>query len=165
MDFIVQNYVWFIVGGIIILMAIIGYIADKTDFGRNFKTEKPKKQKPKEEKRERIKLAAKGINELTEKAIEQERIDNNVPVKDQTVDNNNLNVVEPVDETINNENIDQSLFAPLTDNSIGDVNKMVTESPQNIELKSIEPVKLNEETAENSSTNAEVASNDDIWKF
>lgn len=40
MDFIVDNYFWFIVGGVVILMIIIGYIAEKTDFGR-----KPFKEK------------------------------------------------------------------------------------------------------------------------
>ena len=54
MDFIVDNYVWFIVVGIIILMAVIGYIADKTDFGRKGKeeaTKEKKVEKPKKEKR------------------------------------------------------------------------------------------------------------------
>ena len=45
MDFIVDNYVWFIVGGVIILMAVIGYIADKTDFGRKGKENKVKEEK------------------------------------------------------------------------------------------------------------------------
>ena len=39
MDFIVDNYIWFIVIGVVILMAVIGYIADKTDFGRKGKNE------------------------------------------------------------------------------------------------------------------------------
>ena len=34
MEFIMDNYIWFIVGGIVILMAVIGYFADKSDFGR-----------------------------------------------------------------------------------------------------------------------------------
>ena len=54
MDFIVDNYVWFIVVGIIILMAVIGYIADKTDFGRKGKdedTKEKKVEKPKKEKK------------------------------------------------------------------------------------------------------------------
>ena len=42
MDFIMDNYVWFIVIGVIIIMAIIGYIADKTDFGRKNQSERPR---------------------------------------------------------------------------------------------------------------------------
>ena len=33
MEFIVDNLVWFIVGGVIVLMTIIGYFAEKTNFG------------------------------------------------------------------------------------------------------------------------------------
>lgn len=37
MDFLSEYYLWFIIGGIILVMAVIGYIADKTDFGRKNK--------------------------------------------------------------------------------------------------------------------------------
>lgn len=59
-EFITDNYIWFIVGGVILLMALIGYIAEKTNFGRGYndgedtrekvKKEKVKKEKPKKEK-------------------------------------------------------------------------------------------------------------------
>lgn len=49
MDFIVDNYFWFIVGGIVLLMIIIGYIAEKTDFGR-----KPFKEKKDDNKESNI---------------------------------------------------------------------------------------------------------------
>ena len=49
MDFIVENYVWFIIGGITILMAVVGYIADITDFGRKkLKDKEVKEVKEKE---------------------------------------------------------------------------------------------------------------------
>ena len=35
MTFVTENYLWFIVGGIVILMIVIGYFAEKTNFGRN----------------------------------------------------------------------------------------------------------------------------------
>lgn len=35
LDYIMDNYIWFIVIGVVLVMALIGYIADKTDFGRN----------------------------------------------------------------------------------------------------------------------------------
>ena len=34
LNFIVENYIWIIIIGIVVLMTIIGYIADKTDFGK-----------------------------------------------------------------------------------------------------------------------------------
>lgn len=45
MKFINENYVWFIVGGVILLMALIGYVAERTDFGRKEATKKEKKIK------------------------------------------------------------------------------------------------------------------------
>ncbi len=34
MAFIVENYLWFVIGLIVILMAVVGFVAEKTDFGR-----------------------------------------------------------------------------------------------------------------------------------
>lgn len=64
MDFIADNYVWFIIVGIIILMAVIGYFADKTDFGRKVKTEKPEKNVEKIEKKKIKKRKKKRIKNL-----------------------------------------------------------------------------------------------------
>lgn len=53
-DFVIENYIWFIVGGLAVLMIIIGYFAEKTQFGKK-PTEKHSKEKevkvslPKEE--------------------------------------------------------------------------------------------------------------------
>ena len=54
MEFFVENWLWFLVAAIIILMTLIGYIAEKTDFGRKDipKREKIKKEKPKKEKQQ-----------------------------------------------------------------------------------------------------------------
>lgn len=43
-DFLVENYTWFILGGIVILMVLIGYFAEKTQFGKKT-PEKTKKSK------------------------------------------------------------------------------------------------------------------------
>ena len=42
MDFVIENYIWFLVGGVVILMTIVGYFAEKTEFGKktNKKAEK-----------------------------------------------------------------------------------------------------------------------------
>ena len=44
-DFITNNSIWFITGGVLILLVIIGYYADKKGFGA-------KKEEPKEEVKE-----------------------------------------------------------------------------------------------------------------
>lgn len=154
MDFIIDNYIWFIVVGIIIIMAVIGYIADKTDFGRKLsiqKEERPKKEKKVKEKKEKIKVQPKGINELT-----QEVVDNN-KVNDLTI-----NEIKQ-DNPVNNENIDQSLFAPLTDDNVNEVIQQPDEQIEKEELKNIEPTKLENPIPENN--NQPVAEDEDIWKF
>lgn len=54
MDFIVENYLWFGIAGVVLLMALIGFLAEKTDFitGEVAKSEKPKKQKMKKQNKE-----------------------------------------------------------------------------------------------------------------
>ena len=81
----------------------------------------------------------------------EEKLDNNV-------NTNTANLEQPV----NNENIDQSLFAPLTDEK---PNEQIQEesTSNNEELKNIEPVKLENPIPENSSQ--PVAEDEDIWKF
>lgn len=48
MEFIVDNIVWLIVGGVVILMTIVGYLAEKTDFAskKYHKNIEQKKEKP-----------------------------------------------------------------------------------------------------------------------
>ncbi len=162
MDFIMENYVWFIVGGVIILMAIIGFIADKTDFGRKAVKPKPKKVK---EKPTKIKVDAKGINELTQNINNEEKLSK----KDNNVSNDNeQQIISSI-----NENVDQSLFAPLTEtnesnskevNTTGLVNEVVNEEPENsqnsnVQLQNIDLPPLPE------TNNQSVSEEEDIWKF
>ena len=60
MEILAENYIWFIIGVAIILMTIIGYIADKTNFG---KKEFSKRKGP-----ENSKVQKKTIEELEEEA-------------------------------------------------------------------------------------------------
>ena len=159
MDFIIENYVWFIVAFVVIVMAIIGYFADKTDFGRKIE-KKEKKQNNK--KNEKIKVEAKGINELTQNIAE-----NNKDAVSTNQDENIVNIdqikeqekLEPM--PIDNENIDQSLFAPLTDTPSKEQINDAVNSP--VELKNIEPTNINNEGINNNEKN--VSEDEDIWKF
>ena len=159
MDFIIENYVWFIVAFVVIVMAIIGYFADKTDFGRKIE-KKEKKQNNK--KNEKIKVEAKGINELTQNIAE-----NNKDAVSTNQDENIVNIdqikeqekLEPM--PIDNANIDQSLFAPLTDTPSKEQINDAVNSP--VELKNIEPTNINNEGINNNEKN--VSEDEDIWKF
>ena len=50
MDFIINNYIIFIIIGVILLMALIGYIADNTNFEKKPKKEKKSKKDKKKQK-------------------------------------------------------------------------------------------------------------------
>lgn len=165
MDFITENYIWFIVGGVVVLMAIIGYIADKTDFGRKWKTEKvveKKKKKNKESKPTKIEVDAKGINELSQDVAEknfknsENEVNNDVSFTPPLTDNVQPTVNDQQFTTPTaNETVDQSLFVPLTeqsdqavnndtttnDNSVvrnNTVSEIVNEEPQNSEDNQVE---------------------------
>lgn len=165
MDFITENYIWFIVGGVVVLMAIIGYIADKTDFGRKGKTEKivdKKKKKNKETKPTKIEVDAKGINELSQDVAEknfknsENEVNNDVSFTPPLTDNVQPTVNDQQFTTPTaNETVDQSLFVPLTeqsdqavnndtttnDNSVvrnNTVSEIVSEEPQNSEDNQVE---------------------------
>ena len=45
LEYILANYTWFLIGIVLILLAIIGYHADKTNFGQG-KKENSKEDKP-----------------------------------------------------------------------------------------------------------------------
>lgn len=73
MDFISQNYLWIIIIVIFILMAIVGYIAEKTGFISQ--AESPiKKQKKANVKEQPVVIENKGIDELLKEANERAKI-------------------------------------------------------------------------------------------
>ncbi len=159
MDFIIENYVWFIVAFVVIVMAIIGYFADKTDFGRKIE-KKEKKQNNK--KNEKIKVEAKGINELTQNIAENNKDAVSTNQDENIVNIDQIKEQEKLDPMpIDNENIDQSLFAPLTDTTSKEQTNDVVNSP--VELKNIEPTNINNEGINNNEKN--VSEDEDIWKF
>ena len=187
MQFVIDNYIWFIIGGVVILMAIIGYIADKTDFGRNKepkpeKVKKEKKEKVKEVKPEKIEVDAKGITDLTESLKE-------VPGTMNEDLYEPLNTVEPVLNTVDAslyeplptmeqnqvDTVDPSLYAPLdqpvVEMPVEPAPIEVTSLPEEVasepttleELPSVEPQTI--ETPVPETNDIPVADDEDVWKF
>lgn len=73
LDFVYDNYIWIIIVGVVLLMALIGFIAEKTNFGKEqFKKDekKPKKKKGKKEVNEEV-----VIEEPEQIVIEEEVVD------------------------------------------------------------------------------------------
>ena len=86
MEFFVENWIWFLVASIVILMTLIGYLAEKTDFGRK---DIPKKEKKHEE--------IKKIEEKTEKKIEENKPEVQMSLATDTIlENNDEEKIESV---------------------------------------------------------------------
>lgn len=129
MDFVIDNLGWFIFGGVIILMALIGYFAEKTDFGKKSIEPKPKKEKTSKKSKKNIKdkenTDNKDDNVIPSEAVKEEPITpalvdlTEVPVLQPLPEENNINLVENVE----NENND--LSSPLE--SFASTNETVEE--------------------------------------
>lgn len=143
MEFIIENYLWILISIIVVLMGIVGYIADRTGFIK--KSEKPKQPKQSKQVKEKntnqmeqpIIIEDKGIDELlknSEKNTSQMEKEENI----------NSDISTPLEENANIEEVDQSLFAPLESNET--------------ELKSVDVTPLEE--IDNAPSTEE-----DIWKF
>jgi hypothetical protein len=149
MDFIAENYLWIMIFIIVILMAVVGYIADKTEFiKKSEKTITPKKSKNKkdENKEQPIIIENAGIDELLQKTTKK---------SSQEVFPSTEDITSPlVNEPINNDNnIDESLFAPLEP-----MTNEATDELKPVEITSLEDTSSNEI---DKVTNEE----EDIWKF
>jgi hypothetical protein len=145
MEFLQENFLWIMIAIIVILMAIVGYIADKTGFiSKSDKVSKETKQKKEEKKDVPIVIEDKGINELTKKTMD--------PIYNK-------------EEKVDNEKIDPALFAPLPGNE--NINSLDSndsvEELKNIDVTPLE-VNQNEEVNDKLLDNV-VNPDEDIWKF
>lgn len=138
MDFVFDNYLWFVVGAIVLLMIVIGYFAEKTNFGKEpLKSKKEKKEatnieQPSEEKVDIVEEATENINadEMTtipeeiSEPLKEEVSDFNIPEEDLNVPFGDQNVetqveVLPVDESVND--VPEVPDVPeISDNGISD---------------------------------------------
>lgn len=108
MEFVMNNIMWFIFAGIILLMTMIGYYAEKTDFGRNVDDDNKKSKKEKKSKDNKKEEPA-GIPVLENIEVEKNTgnnsvIENTNPLDEEVtnIENNNLDNVSL--ETVNEEN-------------------------------------------------------------
>lgn len=163
MEFITENYLWILLIIIVVLMAVVGYVAEKKDFiKKGVKVEKTKKEKVEEKP---IVIEDKGIDELLKNAVD------NDSKKDKKENKKEEVILEPVMEPINEVNSDvaamnDDLMSPLVSEPVHEDNTVdeslfapleTTEAAS--ELNPIEVSALPEE--EPAVVNAE----EDIWKF
>lgn len=145
-NFFVSNYIWFLGAIIIILLAIIGYVADKTNFGQG---------KNMDDQIDIESLNSMGIDQLYSRNIEQQEKEDQVKKEQQIPntlqsENNNLNLQEP---DLNN----------LFDQNNNLENNVTNEENNNIlnlsnDLSISEPVNLSEVKQETKNINVDLSS-------
>lgn len=150
MDFIIDNYFWFIIAGFVLLMIVIGYYAEKSNFGKG-KIKEDKKETGEEEVL--VTLPEAPVNEM----IPEQPI--NIP-NEQVVSTESEQLVA---ETINNSdfvNIPEVFDEPMQfDTNVSEVSEQpVATSVINepIQTQSYEPI--------SNPVNVNQM-DDDIWKF
>ena len=169
-DFVVENYIWFIAGIIFLLMVIIGFIAEKTDFGK--KPFGSKKVADKEES-ENLKTEevtnngdvnynvpaelsldqALGVNDVSSETLAND-ISDNVPefVEEDVVD-------APIEEVETSYDSQEDLNTTFGDQDVA----------QSVEEEAVTIPE--EETVDNpeeeivTNPEEETAAEDDVWKF
>lgn len=149
MDFIVDNYLWFVIGAIVVLMLIIGFIAEKTDFGRKpFSQNKKEKNKKIETSDEEAPIE----NNENEEPVMESQFE--LPVEDAQVDDAVVPEADEFETGLENsieealpENYDEQLAPELDIPELSDAEE-VTED----ELQPVEDIAADD-------------SEDDVWKF
>ncbi len=176
LDFVEQNYVWFIGGAIFIVLIVIGYIAEQTDFGhkkieRKAKPEEPinKKEVIKEIKEtkefENIKLndvVYKGTEAKAEEVKKVEDISTikNEPVKP-NIPFNNDKKTEPI-KNDNKQFKEEKKDIPFN-NNVKVENKDIKENNKDIESE--DQSVWEKPTVEVEPKKEEITTEEDIWDF
>ena len=165
-EYIIQNYTWFLGGAILILLAIIGYYADKTNFGQNkLKDVETEKENSKDDSSEEKNLIQEdnNIQEINlnieqanteldglkgeadhdtrheEPTLKDDYVKNHDMLKESTnVLNDSTNILEVGNDTINNE--ENSMQSEISET-------LVDKSKQNKTAEKVSVV-LNEEEIE-----------------
>lgn len=154
LDFVIENYVWFLVGGIVLLMTLIGYFAEKTQFGK--KKGKNEKKSAKEAPIKFVEIPS--VQEQPEEIL----LEQDMPTQDAEVEVDeeveepmeSLDAIE-IQEPKETEEIPEELYAGLD----GTPNKYKeAEQPEDLdmELPNIEDLKTDID---------DTSSDDDIWRF
>ena len=166
-NFVIENYLWFIIGTIVLLMIIVGFVAEKTDFGR-----KPFSSKKKEEENKQDEVS----NETAEEAVSDDTANHDEPIelgnKSNTDDFASVN--EPIELGIG-DSLPDELSASEGEEKLG--TSIETEGDDNIpsaETESSEDlyapfgdqeIKAPEDEESMAESAEEETSEDDVWKF
>lgn len=153
MDFVINNYLWFIIGAVVLLMIIIGYFAEKTNFGKiPLNTNKDKKEKNVEE-------------EVTPTDSEVETMPmDQIGIADAIAPEEPINVsLEPTESTPTEVMPEEDLNVPFGDAKVEEPKEEVKPTPEVAEeLPDVPEVP---EVNKDDDTGISDESEDDVWKF
>lgn len=186
MDFVINNYIIFIIVGVILLMALIGYIADNTNFEK-----KPKKEKIKKDKKKKEEFVEQTAVENQETVIpdtnsDLNTLDDSLVSTEELTNSENSNEMSEISNDVNMEAKDDlnmmdsfDLPSELTDTNINNVaSEQSIDANASIENNNFETNSndvnfdldnnpVNDEQTDNQK-NEEInneTNTDDIWKF
>lgn len=158
-EFFVDNWLWFLLAGTVLLMVLIGYIAEKTDFGRKEVEKKVKLKKEKKNKKEKKEQ----VTEVEKQEVVEPEVQISLasPIEEQTTQEDNL-IMEEVPE---------ELMVPFGDVTFDNLNNNVDtlEVPNEV-VSPVEELKMDDiQTPELPDLNSVVedtdTDTDDVWKF
>ena len=182
MDFIINNYIIFIIIGVILLMALIGYIADNTNFEKKPKKEK-KAKKDKKKQKEDVVTELESTDVVT--SIPDENVETNpldtpseldTPVETDTKDatevsNDGLMDAFETPSDLTSENVEPTDAEPVSnpepvavEESTPNVDPMPMEEPAPVE-ETVETPEESKDQGEAVATEENKENTDDIWKF
>lgn len=142
MEFIIDNLVWFIAGGVIILMTIIGYFAEKTDFGKNLSSKNSEDEdiaEPKKEKHTKKEKPTKKEKETT-KEEEKETISQIQPVEEQFTSELPIPVLSQTPVILEEQNVEPVAVEPMETAVVYNIPTEVSENPAISEEQNVEPI-------------------------
>lgn len=148
MDFLIDNYLWFIIGGIVLIMIVIGYFAEKTDFGRKPFDGNNNDNENNKQSEENINLAE----------IENKRINDVLGQTNKNVAEDEL--VEPISNESTEDNFEDVEILPNLDLEKPELDVSPTNALEEIETNDVETPDIPEIIEEDDDINE-----DDVWKF
>jgi len=148
MDFIIDNLVWFIAGGVVILMTIIGYFAEKTDFGKKSSSTNNEDEEATELKKEKHTKKEKPTKKEKE-PINEENIQNQ-PVEEQNSSELPIPIAIQAPVILEQQNVEPIAVEPMEKTAVENIPTEVKENPIILEQQNVEPVAV--EPIENTAT-------------
>ena len=157
MEFIIDNLVWFIAGGVVILMTIIGYFAEKTDFGKNLSSKNSEDKEPVEPKKEKHAKKEKPTKKEKETdMVDKEEILQNQPVDEQFSSELPIPIINAAPVTLEESNVEPVAVEPIENAVVKDIPTEVSENPVTLVEPSVEPVAVEPVNVENIPTEIDI---------